>query len=105
MDGVQGAIAEFKSNLRINPDNEESHIGLAYLYYRARMHGKERKEWEAVVRINPNLVFARVALGELLLQEGDKEGGRREFRAALKIKPGDKAALRGLSRLNRSTGN
>ncbi len=105
VDGVQGAIAEFKSNLRINPDNEESHIGLAYLYYRARMHGKERKEWEAVVRINPNLVFARVALGELLLQEGDKEGGRREFRAALKIKPGDKAALRGLSRLNRSTGN
>ena len=98
--GLAGkVIDELKRNLTFNPDNEEAHLFLAYVYYRLGMREKELREMEEVVRINPSLGFAHAALGELYLEMGQREKARKAFKRALEINPEDRVALYGMERL------
>lgn len=98
---MEQTLNEIKRNLFFNPDNEESHIALAYIYYMLGMHDYEFKEMKKAVEINPKVAFVRSALGEILLKRGDYKDAEKEFRKALKIDPTDKTALNGLQQLKR----
>jgi tetratricopeptide (TPR) repeat protein len=95
-------IGEFKRSLSLNQDNEEAHIGLAYIYYQLGRHDEEIKEMEKVVEIDPGLGFAHSSLGELYMQIGEVKKAVDEFEKALKIDPEDKVAQSGLERLKRT---
>lgn len=97
--GVEGALRELNRNISINPDNEESHMALAYIYYRLGMRDKEMKEMETALKINPRLSFVHSALGEMFLERGDIERAEDKFKDALNIDPDNKVALSGLKRL------
>lgn len=96
---IEEIVQEFKRNLSMNPDNEESHLSLAYIYFNLGMRNEEFEEWKKVVTINPDIGFAHVALGELYMQRGDMKMAKEAFQRALDINPDDKAAITGLKRL------
>ena len=96
---VEEVVQELKRNLFINPDNEEPHIALAYIYYKYGMQNEEFEEWKKVAEINPDVGFAHVALGELYMQKGEAKKAEDEFMKAIEINPKDNAALAGLKRL------
>jgi tetratricopeptide (TPR) repeat protein len=96
---VEGALSELNRNVSINSDNEESHLAIAYIYYKLGMRDKEMKEMEKALRINPQLPFVHSALGEILLERGDLQRAEDKFKNALKIDPDNKVALSGLQRL------
>ncbi|HBR18547.1 MAG: hypothetical protein A3G39_10200 [Deltaproteobacteria bacterium RIFCSPLOWO2_12_FULL_43_16] len=96
---VQEVENELKRNLSLNPDNEEIHLALAYVYYNFGMIDKEIEEMKKAVDINPMLSFAHAALGELYIQKGDKKAAEAEFIKALDIDPYNKLAVVGLERL------
>ncbi|OGQ40408.1 MAG: hypothetical protein A3A85_01430 [Deltaproteobacteria bacterium RIFCSPLOWO2_01_FULL_42_9] len=96
---AEDIVGELKRNLSLNPDNEESHLSLAYVYFNLRMRNEEFEEMKKVVAINPGLGFAHAAIGEIYMQTGDFKTAEEEFRKALEIDPDDKAATAGLKRL------
>ena len=99
---INEIVQEFKRNLSMNPDNEESHLSLAYIYFNLGMRNEEFEEWKKVVTINPDIGFAHVALGELYMQRGDMKMAKEAFQRALDINPDDAAAITGLKRLKES---
>lgn len=98
-ENIEEIVQEFKRNLSINPDNEESHLSLAYIYYNMGMRNEELEEWKKVVTINPDIGFSHVALGELYMQRGDMKMAKEAFQRALDINPDDTSAITGLKRL------
>lgn len=96
---AEEVIREFKRNLSINPNNEEAHLSLSYIYYSFGMRNEEFEEMKKVVEINPDIGFAHAALGEMYMQMGNLKTAEDEFIKALEIDPDDRAATAGLKRL------
>lgn len=96
---LEEAAAEFQRNLSINPDNEESHLSLAYIYFTLGMRKNELEEMNKVVAINPELAFAHAAIGEIYVQNGDLKAAEKEFSKALDINPSDNTAITGMKRI------
>lgn len=96
---LEEVVQELKRNLYINPDNEESHLALAYIYFNLGMRKEEFEEMKKVVEINPELAFAHSALGEIYMHAGDLKTAEYEFKKAMEINPKDNTAITGLQRL------
>ena len=62
------AIKEYKIAIKINPDDPESHYGLAEAYRRKAMLSDTERELRETLRLDPEHHEARLALGVTFLQ-------------------------------------
>lgn len=82
-----GAIAEYREALRLNPNNDRAHQSLgAALGTKGDLDGAIAEEREAL-RLNPNNAVAHNDLGMMLEGKGDLEGALDEYRAACTLDP------------------
>jgi Flp pilus assembly protein TadD len=88
---LNGAAAEYRQALRLQPDFPEAESNLAAVLRVTeddflREPGAAEKESRKAVRNNPADPFAHNALGVALLREGDLNGAIKEFREAVRLK-------------------
>jgi tetratricopeptide (TPR) repeat protein len=82
-----GAIAQYREAIRLNPDYAEAHTGLGMALHRKRdWDGAIREEREAI-RLNPDLAEAHAELGSAFAWKGDSDGTIREEREAIRLNP------------------
>jgi tetratricopeptide (TPR) repeat protein len=98
------AIEQFKKELEISPRHPWSALQIAFEYIK-------RQEWEAArpwaeqaVTDAPENFVAHRAMGQVLLETGDIEGGIREFEAGVKLAPDSPALRFALARAYRRAG-
>lgn len=70
------ATIEYKNALQIAPNHALAHFGLAKAYLAAKDVRKAYWELQETVRLDPDNVDARLALGQFLLLGGDDEFGQ-----------------------------
>jgi Flp pilus assembly protein TadD len=90
---LEGAIAEYRIALSINPKDTKAHVnlGVVLLQERGDLEGAVA-EYQSALRIDPDLAKAHSNLGAALVLSGDEEGAIAEFQAALRIDPNDAMA-------------
>lgn len=62
------AIKGYQTAIRLNPDDDESHYGIAEAYQRKGMLQDSERELRETLRLNPEHLEARLALGVTFLQ-------------------------------------
>ncbi|MFI5314171.1 MAG: tetratricopeptide repeat protein [Myxococcota bacterium] len=65
---AEGAVAEYRRALAINPRDPETHFGLAEAYRRKEMLSDTERELKEALHLDPNHQEARLALGVTYLQ-------------------------------------
>jgi Flp pilus assembly protein TadD len=91
-----------KEILEIDRNNVPSRTELGRLF--AKQSGREleaEQYFRDAIRLDKNQVHARNELAILLTNRGDIEEAEKTYRQILKIKPGDKLAIRALENLVR----
>lgn len=84
------AIDEFKKEIRYNPDLKdtyESHLALGDIYYGIEEFVLAKEQYEAAIKLNPNLTSAYLKLGRTYRSLGQLESAEEIFQALLKIDP------------------
>lgn len=102
-DKIKDVVGEFEKNLMVNPDNEESHMALSYMYYYRGGKKEALEELKKAIEINPNIGFAYSSIGELYREMGEKEMAKAAYAKALTIDPKDDVASEGLKKLKQSS--
>ena len=95
MGNLDGAIAEYRTAIRLNPDYAKGHfyLGLA-LSNKGDLDGAIA-EWRTPIRLQPGHASTHVLLGLALDCKGDLDGAIAEYRTALRLQP-DNANAHGL---------
>jgi Tfp pilus assembly protein PilF len=65
---AEAAVAEYRRALKINPDDPETHLGLAEAYRRKGLLNDTEREIQETLRLDPTHQEARLALGVTYLQ-------------------------------------
>ncbi|MBU0484619.1 MAG: tetratricopeptide repeat protein [Proteobacteria bacterium] len=81
------ALNNFKEAVRIVPDSLEMRQSLAESYTATEHIGEAVREYENVLKMNPNLFSEHVNLGVLLVISGEKEKAEPHFRKAIQLNP------------------
>lgn len=92
----QRAIQTYRQALQRDPDDWQLRYNLAGLFLDLGDPGSAVPEFEAVVRLLPELQPLRLALGKALLQAGRSEEALAQFREAVRLDPADAAAREAL---------
>jgi Flp pilus assembly protein TadD len=89
---AEGAIKEFQTAIRLDPNNAEPHYDLAVeLAHKGDLSGAIA-EYRTAIRLNPNDAAAHNNLGTALTDKDDLNGGVAEYRTAIRLNPNDAAA-------------
>lgn len=84
---LQGAIAEYRAALRLNPSHASAHYNLGVVLQSKRDLEGAVAEYRAALRLNPNDLNAHTNLGVALQTTGDLEGAIAEYHTALRLDP------------------
>jgi len=71
---VDGAIAEYREAIRLEPDYAEAHNDLGYVLYGKGDVDGAIAEYRAAIRLKPDLVLPHTNLGIALGRKGDVDG-------------------------------
>ena len=90
----QEAIIIFRKLLSFAPDHADAHDHLAYVYSYLADHFNARRHAEAALRLSPQLLESRLALGSAYLVDGEGAAALDMFASARKLAPGNIAIER-----------
>jgi Flp pilus assembly protein TadD len=82
-----GAIAEYRKALRLNPNNELAHIDLGGVFGKKGDWEGASAECREALRLNPNLAKAHYNLGIALYEKGGWDDAIAEYREAIRLNP------------------
>ena len=86
---LEGAIAEYRTAIRLKPDDANAHNSLGgALYLKGDLDGAI-VEHRTAIRAKPDHALAHNNLGFMLHKKGDLEGAIVEYRTAIRLKPDD----------------
>lgn len=95
-----GALAKFPEAGAGSPATfADMHFNLGASYLNTGKNQPGLIHLRKAVQINPDHFFAHFHLGRVLAVQGDKDGARRAFAQALRLKPNDPAVLAELKKL------
>lgn len=97
-DAIEAAVEEFRRAVELDPDYAVAHaeLSLAYSFLSEQQYGdltrlqiieRARPHVERALALNPELPETQAALGQLRLDEGDRQGALDAFDRALEINP------------------
>jgi len=84
---LAGALTEYRTALRLNPNLVDAHINLGTALHDKGDLAGAITEYRTVLRLNPNHVDAHINLGNALKALGRKADAREEFTKALGFLP------------------
>jgi len=84
---LDGAILEYRTALRLDPNHPVVHINLGNALYEKGDSDGAIAELETAIGLNPDAVAAHFCLGNALGQKGDVAGAIREYRKTLRLNP------------------
>jgi tetratricopeptide (TPR) repeat protein len=102
---VDGAIAQYREALRINPGDDAVHVNLGNALARTGRPLEAEAEYREAVRIRPDDTDARTDLGNLALAAGRFADAVREYEAVLRLRPADREVLRACAEARYRGGN
>jgi len=82
------AMAEFRSALRVQPDNPDARLDLGVALARSGRLEAATAEFQAALRADPGRADAHADLAGALGQMGRTDGAIAEYREALRLRPG-----------------
>ncbi|MFT5126867.1 MAG: tetratricopeptide (TPR) repeat protein [Rhodothermales bacterium] len=88
---VDEAIESFKSGLDLEK-NPEAHLDLGVIFHSQNRMEEAKSQFEAVLAAKPSSIRARINLGSMQLQAGDKPGALKYFLAILDHHPANNDA-------------
>jgi tetratricopeptide (TPR) repeat protein len=91
---IDGAVAQFREALRINPRDEASHVNLGNALARTGMPRDAEAEYAEAIRLRPDDTDARTDLGNLALAAGRFSEAVAQYEGVLRLRPGDAQVLR-----------
>ena len=100
-----GAIAEYREALRLNPDNDIAHANLGAALGNKGDWDGAIAEYREALRLNPNNDGAHANLGWMLGEKGDLDGAVGEYREALRLNPNNDIAHANLAWVLRDKGD
>jgi tetratricopeptide (TPR) repeat protein len=89
-----GAIGELRQALTLSPARSDIRYSSAVAAAQIGRYDEAEFELRNVLRLTPGSVPAHLALGSLLFEQRDLANAAEEFRAVLKIQPGNPQALK-----------
>jgi len=84
-----GAMAEYRAVLKINPDSKEAHNNLGNMFDDAGHPDEAMAEFQAALRINPKFVAAHNNFGSLLVELGRFDEAMQQYTAAAQRDPAE----------------
>jgi tetratricopeptide (TPR) repeat protein len=81
------AIDLYKRAIESNPDLESAHLALGPIYYRKQLYEEEAKEYEAVLRVNPNNADALASYAASLETRGFYKQAIEVYKKAIAADP------------------
>lgn len=84
---IDQAIAPLLATLKANPDDVDTTIKVANLYYDGRQYPEAVKYYQLAAKSQPNNADLLTDLGTSLWYTGDADGAITEFQKALKYQP------------------
>ncbi|HWP49210.1 MAG TPA: tetratricopeptide repeat protein [Candidatus Limnocylindrales bacterium] len=90
------AIFEYQQALRLNPEDEKSHLQLSLAYSHLNQYPEAIKELKEAIQINPNYAEAYQALGDVYFRQNKTYEAIEAYKQALQIRPEYPEALYGL---------
>jgi Flp pilus assembly protein TadD len=82
---LDGAIAEFRTALRLNPNHVAAHTNLGNALVVQGDFNEALDEYRTALRLNPSHVAAHVGMGVALKRLGRKGEAQGEFQQALQL--------------------
>ncbi len=89
---VQGAIAEYREALRLNPNDRDAHYALGNALLKKDDLDGAIAEYREALRIDSGYWFARTGIAYVLERKGDVDGAVAEYRAILRRNPNNEMA-------------
>jgi tetratricopeptide (TPR) repeat protein len=77
------ALAAWEGARDIAPDNPDAHNKVGIAYMERRRYDDAIREFEAAVKVNPGFTESWFHLGEVHEMNGDVEGAKRAYQAAV----------------------
>jgi Flp pilus assembly protein TadD len=102
---LAGAITEYRTALRLNPNEVEAHIHLGSALNVTGDPDGAITEYRTALRLNPNEVEAHHNLGLALHDKGDLAGAITEYRTVLRLNPNEVEAHYNLGLALNATGH
>ena len=96
------AVEQVTQGLKRHPHNADGHVLLGRCHESLGETKMAIDAYREALRVSPDLGEAHLHLGEILVREGDREGGRRHLDLAARLaRPGDDRAKKALGRVGR----
>lgn len=83
------AIEYLKKAIELNPDLEDAHLELGFLYYKKQLFDLERREYEEALRINPKNTDALFYLATNMETMGEYDEAIRIYERIVSLDPHD----------------
>lgn len=93
------AIAALEKAIELEPRLADAYYNLAVVRTKAMQYDEAIAAYEEAIALDPTTIPARINLALLYAQKGEVEAAGNQFRAILKVDPGNQAALSALSQL------
>lgn len=87
MNDLDGAIAQLKEAIRLDPDFALAHNNLGNAYHSKRDLGGAIAEFGEAIRIDPDYAVPRISLGRALIDTNDFDGAIAEYKEVIRIDP------------------
>jgi tetratricopeptide (TPR) repeat protein len=99
------ALQEFEAELKINPYDAASEYRMGRIYRKRQDLQNASVHFLRAVELDGSLVNARLALAEVLQQQGNLEQAQRQLVAATRLQPDNPSALYRLAQVYKQQGN
>ncbi len=86
---LEGAIAEYRTAIRLKPDDDVAHVYLGSTLYMQGDLNSAIAEHRTALRVKPDDALAHNNLGFMLYEQGDLDSAIAEYRTAIRLKPDD----------------
>jgi Tfp pilus assembly protein PilF len=94
----------YRASLKREPKYYRARKGLAELYLRFEKYSRARREFDALLKINPDSAAVRVKYALSVFRGGNIQEGEKEFKKVLLMTPGNLDAMWYLSKLYKDSG-